>query len=160
MECQASAVRCGSDRLHCLFVGATESVVRLPVGRQITGWGPEETLRCSAKKSVAVVEACQDQRPHQGVRGLNDERPTVRPELADVKVTRPHQPCDVLGETNGGVNIRSEIANRLRWLYNFSADGDWIEGTSCQTTCRTQSSMDWASGGCLTSNGLWSRCSE
>ena len=25
-------------------------------------------FRCSAKKSVTVVEACQDQRPHQGVR--------------------------------------------------------------------------------------------
>ena len=71
-------------------------------------------LRCSAKKSVTVVEACQDQRSHQGVRGLNGERPTDRPELADVKVTRPHQPGDVLGETNGGINIRSEIANRLR----------------------------------------------
>ena len=62
------------------------------------------------------------------MRGLNGERPTDRPELADVEVTRLHQPGDVLGETNGGVNIRSEIANGLRWLYNFPADGDWIEG--------------------------------
>ena len=61
---------------------------------------PDNGLRrhfgAPAKKSVTVVEACQDQRPHQDVRGLDGERPTDRPELADVKVTRPHQPGDVL----------------------------------------------------------------
>ena len=42
------------------------------------------------------------------MRGLDGERPTDRPELADVKVTRLHQPVDVLSETNGGINIYAQ----------------------------------------------------
>ena len=133
MECQASAARCVFDQLRCLFEGVTESGVRLPVRHQIT-----ETLWCSTKKTDTVVETCEDQRPHQGVWWVDGERPTDRPKLADVEVARPRQPGDVLCEADGGIDVRTEIANRLRWLYNFSADGDWIEGASGQTTRQTQ----------------------
>ena len=63
MGCQASAVWCGSDRLHCLFVGATESVVQLPVGRQITSLGGISVLR---------------QEVHYSSRGVSGPTPSPR----------------------------------------------------------------------------------
>ena len=58
------------------------------------------------------------------MRGFDGERLTDRPELVDVEVARPRQPGDVLHKTDGRIYVRTEIANRLRWLYSFTADGD------------------------------------
>ena len=49
--------------------------------------GPRTTFRCPAKKSVTVVDVCQEQRRHQCMRGLHGEQPTDRPELPVVEVT-------------------------------------------------------------------------
>ena len=47
------------------------------------------------------------------MRGFDGERPTDRPELADVEVTRPRQPSDVLSETDGRI-YRCTYAPRSR----------------------------------------------
>ena len=135
MECQAGAVLCGSDRLHCLFLGATESVVRLPVGHRITGWGDTSVLRQEVRYSS------------RGVSG-----PTPSPRRARTRWWSTDGSTGVSGCESNTSSPAWWRARQNQWtnqytlrdrepfamLYNFPADGYWIEGTSCQTTCRTQ----------------------